>query len=143
MKRTTLISLTAAISLGACHDVTAPEPRTEPRTAPAHAARALAKDSSAVWASMALDDAATRLLSGVADGDARTDLERALHVLSAQLGRRDDAAAARACQEAAGRALAQLREQSDVAALPDLDAIGLALDGAAAVLNSRSIMDAR
>jgi hypothetical protein len=135
VKHSTFLSLTAAVSLAACHDATAPEQKPEPAEAPAGAALVAAVDSSAEWASLALDDAATRLLSGLDDGEARRTLERALHALSANLGRRDDAAAARGFHEAALGALAHLRDLSDVAAAPDLDAIALAIDGAARLLD--------
>ena len=134
MKHSKFLSLTAAISLAACHDATAPELKSEPVDAPATAALVPAVDSSALWASLALDDAATRLLSGLPDGGERTKLQRSLNALSALLVRGVERDAALTHQDVAARALAELRERSDEAVQPDFDAIELALDGAFSVL---------
>ena len=134
MKHSTLVSITAAVSLTACHDAVAPEPRQQQLTP--DAISAVIVDSSAAWAAAALDDAATRLLPSFAEGSTRSDLKRALSTLSAHITRGDDAAA-HASKQAAERAIVQLRELNDVSSAPDLDAIALALDGAAALLVRR------
>ena len=135
MKHSTLISLTAAVSLAACNDATVPrQPQETIPDAPASAARA---DNSAAWATVALDDAATRLLSTLAEGPARDDLKRALHALSARIASGDNPAAIHAYRDQALDALARLRAVSDPSAVPDVDAIGLALDGAASLLDGR------
>ena len=137
MKHNTFISLTAALSLGACHDATAPVPNPEPVAPPPDVAVVLAIDSSAVWASLALDDAATRLLSELPDGDARNELKGTLRALSTHVLRGVERTT-RTSLDAATRSLAELRERSDQAAQPDLDAIELALDGAVRLLNART-----
>jgi len=136
VKHSTFLSLTAAVSLAACHDATAPELKPEPAEAPATAALVPAVDSSALWASLALEDAATRLLSGLADGHARADLKRALRGLAASIVRHDRPEGTRAYYEAS-RALEQLLESSDQSALADLDAVSLALDRAGLLIGAR------
>jgi hypothetical protein len=138
MKHSTIMSLIAAASLAACQDATAPERRPLPDTSLRDPPLAAVVDSSAVWASLALDDAATRLLSQLSDGDARNELKRALHLLSVRLVSSAAHDAARVYPDAAVRALADLREQSGEATQPDLDAVELALDGAVRLLKTRS-----
>ena len=123
VKRSTLISFTAAVSLAACHDATAPEPTamTSPRDASVNMAGV---DSNAVFA---LDDAATRLLSNYVEGMERNSLQRALRALSAWSARGDRKAIS-AWRELALDALERLRAASDPASAPDLDAIALAID---------------
>lgn len=139
MKHAAFISLTAAASLGACRDATAPERTAQLVALPPEATVAPATDSSTVWASLALVDAATRLLSGLDDSKVRSDLKRALHALSAKLGDRNEKETARGFYDAALRALRHLREVSDVATVPDLDAIALALDAAVSALDARDV----
>ena len=142
MKHLTFMSLTAAVSLAACHDAVAPE--AEPPVSPVSAgsALAMAPDSDAVWASLALDDAGTRLLSSLADGNAREDLKRALRGLAASIVRRERPEGARAYYEAR-RALEQLLESSDQSALADLDAVSLAVDRAGLLIGALIDPDGR
>lgn len=129
MKHSTMISLTTALSIAACQDSTAPEPMPDSASALANAPLATVVDSSAAWASFALDDAATRLLSGFDDSAARRDLERALRSLSLQLVHRGRQAETNAYRDAADAALSRLRALTNDAAIPDLDAIGMAIEG--------------
>ena len=142
MKHSTFMSLTAALSLAACHDATAPEAVPPVSPVSSGSALAVAPDSETVWASLALDDAATRLLSGLADGSARADLKRALRGLAANIVKRDSPEGARAYYEAS-LALEQLRESSDQSALADLDAVSFALDRAGLLVGALIDPDAR
>lgn len=135
MRHTTLRSLTAAVFLAACHDATAPERSTEPQPVP-HTTALARVDSTAVWASMALDDAATRLLSALAEGEARSELIRALRALSIDVVAPQNEQAARGHYEAASRTLAQLLRSGEASALADLDAVGFALDHAGSLIGA-------
>jgi len=137
VKHSTFFSLKAAVLLAACHDVTAPEPEPLPVTVNTETVLAIAiDDSSDVWATMALDDAAARLTAGIADDVARTQLTSALRGLAGQLRRSERTAVhsesepAKSQYEAARATLARLQALGDEALAPELDAIGLALDQA-------------
>ena len=134
MKYSTIIFVTAAVSLAACHDSTAPEALA---TSPVDALVSVAEfDSSNAWVAIALDDAATRLLSTFADGKERISLQRALRALSATSAR-GDSTTILFYRDHSHEALARLRVVSDPASNPDLDAIALAIDGATSRLVRR------
>jgi hypothetical protein len=128
MKHPTIISLTVALSIAACQDTTAPAQLTDSVAVLADVPQAALIDSSAFWTSLALEDAATRLLSGIDDNAVRRDLERSLRSLSQQLVLRSSGDLNGVHRNAAEAALTRLRALCDISAAPDLDAIAMALE---------------
>ena len=128
MKHSTLISVTTLASLAACQDATAPEPKDLPVTTSAEVALSGADvDSATLWSITALDDAASRLAASIPDVRARLELQAALHAMAEQMDRGQADPAARAT-------LARITRGADASLLPELEAIGLALDQAERVL---------
>ena len=134
MKRSTLISFTAVVSLAACHDATAPDAPSPTPLRDASVSMAGA-DSGSAWATVALEDAATRLLATLQDSPERRRLKRALSRLAILVARGERWAAVHASSAEAHDALERLRSQSDPASVPDLDAIALAIDGVVSQLD--------
>jgi hypothetical protein len=135
VKHANFFPLTVAFSLAACHDATAPEPESPAGTTTVQASPQIAiVDSSDVWVAMALEDAAERLASGIADDATRTSLNSALNSLAVELSRGQGAPAptesANSHYAAARATLARLLALGDEGLAPELDAIGLVLDQA-------------
>jgi hypothetical protein len=131
------LSSTAALSLSACRETTAPGVRRV--DSPSHSADRLtgAPDSSVVWSAAALDDAASRLTAALDDERARLELSAALRAVSSGLraGAADGELAS--LHDAAQRATQQFRRKG-VLAEAELDAITLTLDHAREVIRSRT-----
>ena len=150
MKHATLFSITTLASLAACHDTTAPESKPLPVITSAELALSgVDVDSAALWSVMALDDASSRLAAGIPDAAARRELQAALHSLAAEIRRSNADAAASYEAEGAAKArgagsggtraaaravLSRITRGADASLLPELEAIGLALDQTERVL---------
>ncbi len=131
---TSLISSTAALSLAACRDATAPDATHIDAPASSAARLAVSVDSSVVWSAAALDDAATRLAAVLDDERTRREVSSALHALSSRLVAGASNEELAMLHERAQRVVHRLGNQS---ASPDLDAISLALNHARRELESR------
>src|SRR5262245_24674947 len=134
MKRSILLSLTAATSLAACRDVAGPEKGSSvsPESAPVPTAGVVA-DSAASFSVVALEDAADRLVAGLPREDDRVELRAALQALARSLGL-GEGARARAQLDRLQQVIARLSESGDETIGPQVGAIALAVDGADRVI---------
>ena len=131
MKHAILLSSTAALSLAACAETTAPERQHVDVPAQNASQSFVASDSSVAWAAAALDDAASRLAQSISNERARRELSGALHALSTRLRSPDGAkdSELNALSSVARRAVQRVQD-SDPSVAADLDAITLALENA-------------